>query len=87
MLKRSSDSGGWQILDNKRNTFNPVDNYLLPNLQNSEYDGSTLSPAINVDFVSNGFKLRTTEAVYNSSGGTFIYMAFADQPFRFSNAR
>ena len=88
MLKRSSSTGGWQILDNKRNTFNTVDRYLLPNLSNSEYDGSTLSPAVGVDFLSNGFKLRTTEAVYNSSGGTFIYMAFSDgQNFKFSNAR
>ena len=86
ILKRGNDSGGWQILDNKRNTFNPVDNYLLPNLANSEYDGSTLSPAINLDFVSNGVKVRTTESVYNSSGGTFIYMAFAEQPFKYSNA-
>ena len=86
ILKRSSDTGGWQILDNKRNTFNPVDNYLLPNLDNSEYDGSTLSPAINLDFVSNGIKLRTTEAVYNASGNTYMYMAFAEQPFKYSNA-
>ena len=87
MLKRTSDSGGWQMLDNKRNTFNPVDNYLLPNLSLYEIDGSTLSPSIGIDFLSNGFKLRTTENVYNANGNTYIYLAFAEQPFKFSNAR
>ena len=87
MLKRSNDSGGWQMLDNKRNTFNAVDRYLSANGNHVEIDGSTLSPSINVDFLSQGFKIRSTEAVYNSSGGTFLYLAFAEQPFKFSNAR
>ena len=87
MLKRSSSTGSWQLLDNKRNTFNSTDIYLFTPGNGSENDGSSLSPAINVDFLSNGFKIRSTEAVYNSSGGTFIYMAFATQPFKFSNAR
>ena len=84
---RTSDSGSFQLLDNKRNTFNPTDIYLYVPGSGTENDGSTLSPAINVDFLSNGFKLRTTESVYNSNGGTFLYMAFATQPFKFSNAR
>ena len=87
MLVRTSDSGSFQLLDNKRNTFNPTDIYLYVPGSGTENDGSTLSPAINVDFLSNGFKLRTTESVYNSNGGTFLYMAFATQPFKFSNAR
>ena len=87
MLVRTSDSGSFQLLNNKRNTFNPTDIYLYVPGSGTENDGSTLSPAINVDFLSNGFKLRTTESVYNSNGGTFLYMAFATQPFKFSNAR
>ena len=87
MLVRTSDSGSFQLLDNKRNTFNRTDIYLYVPGNGTEVDGSGLSPAINVDFLSQGFKLRTTEAVYNSSGGTFLYMAFAAQPFKFSNAR
>ena len=75
------------MLDNKRNTFNAVDRYLSANGNHVEIDGSTLSPSINVDFLSQGFKIRSTEAVYNSSGGTFLYLAFAEQPFKFSNAR
>ena len=87
MLVRTSDSGSFQLLDNKRNTFNPTDIYLYVPGSGTEVDGSGLSPAINVDFLSNGFKLRTTENVYNKSSDTFLYMAFAEQPFKFSNAR
>jgi hypothetical protein len=87
MLKRSNDSGSFQLLDNKRNTFNSTDIYLFTPGNGSEVDGSGLSTPINLDFLSNGFKVRTQEAVYNSSGGTFVYMAFATQPFKFSNAR
>jgi len=87
MLKRSNDSGSFQLLDNKRNTFNSTDIYLFTPGNGSEVDGSGLSTPINIDFLSNGFKVRTQEAVYNSSGGTFVYMAFATQPFKFSNAR
>jgi hypothetical protein len=36
---------------------------------------------MNIDFVSNGFKLRTTDNELNTSGATYIYMAFAEQPF------
>ena len=87
MLVRTSDSGSFQLLDNKRNTFNSTDIYLYVPGSGSENDGSTLSTPINVDFLSNGFKLRTQESVYNSNGGTFLYMTFATQSFKFSNAR
>ena len=40
-----------------------------------------------VDFISNGFKLRTSHAERNASGGTYIYAAFAESPFKNSNAR
>ena len=39
------------------------------------------------DFVSNGFKHRSTGASENASGGTYIYMAFAEQPFKYANAK
>ena len=90
ILKRSTDSGGWQMLDNKRNPATggvEVDKYLLPNLNNTEYDGSTLSPAIRIDFYSNGFKIRSTESVYNSAGYNFVYAAFAEGSFKDTNSR
>jgi hypothetical protein len=40
-----------------------------------------------IDFLSNGFKLRGDSSTQNASGGTYIYMAFAENPFKYSNAR
>jgi len=84
MIKRT-DAGGhnWQIHDNKRSSSgggNLVNSRLLPNVPNVEY-----TDTIGCDFLSNGFKLRTDNASYNDSGGTYIYMAFAEAPFVNSN--
>ena len=79
MTKRIDSTGGWVIVDNKRNTHNLVNNYLRP-------DSSTNELTANVsDFLSNGFKLRST--THNESGSSYIYLAFAEQPFKYSNAR
>ena len=87
MLKRSNDSGSFQLLDDKRNPSNPTDLYLFTPGNGAEVDGSGLGTPIIVDFLSNGFKVRSTEAVYNSSGGRFLYLAFAGADFKTSNAR
>ena len=65
----------WRIIDNKRNLFNPVTLSLYPNLTNAEGTSSHTT-----DFTSNGFKLRDSDTNMNRSGGTFIYMAFAEEP-------
>jgi len=87
MLKRTNDSGSFQLLDDKRNPSNPTDLYLYTPGTGAEVDGSGLGTPIIVDFLSNGFKVRSTEAVYNSSGGRFLYLAFASADFKTSNAR
>ena len=74
LVKLSSGADDWQILDNKRNPFNVINKYLKPNDNASE----TTNDAI--DFLSNGFKLRTSSGSWNTSNGTFIYMAFAEEP-------
>ena len=61
--------------DNKRSTGNVMDKFLYPNLVNSEVGSSSF-----VDFLSNGFKLRSSSDVLNGSGNTHIYMAFAEAP-------
>ena len=65
----------WFIFDNKRDSFNLTNNRLIPNLNVTEttQEGS--------DFLSNGFKLRTTSTGTNASGANYIYMAFAENPF------
>jgi len=78
MTKRSDSANDWQIFDATRNPFNPVDRRLYANLTNVEAVGSTSDI---FDFTANGFKVREDNAAINTSGGTYIYMAFAEHPF------
>ena len=75
MWKRSDVANDWYVVDNKRNIYNAVDKFLYPNLSNAE---DTLSPGL--DMLSNGYKIRDSRNFLNASGGTYIYMAFAEQP-------
>jgi len=77
MRKRTDATANWTIIDNKRDTFNLADAKLKPNLNEAENDDSSNG----VDFLSNGFKTRTTDTEFNADGGTYIYMAFAENPF------
>jgi len=74
MMKRTNTTGSWTILDNKRNTFNIIGEYLLANNNSGGIDFD------NLDFLSSGFKLRNN-SFNNGSGDTIIYMAFAESPF------
>jgi|14BtaG_2_1085337.scaffolds.fasta_scaffold11429_6 hypothetical protein len=74
MTKRSSSADAWVVYDNKRDTYNPEENALTWNACTAEAD------FVNWDFVSNGFKSRTGNS-QGASGVTFIYMAFAENPF------
>jgi len=75
LSKNVEDAGeNWFIHDNTRNSFNPTNIYLRPNLSNG--DGT----AHHYDFHSNGFKNRYAGGSLNSSGRTYIYMAFAAAP-------
>jgi len=85
MAKRTDVGAPWLIYDSARNTSNVVNNYLIPNASDAEASGS--SPNDVNDFLSNGFKLRCSNAGENASGGTFIYMAFAENPFKNALAR
>mgnify|MGYP005750781309 CR=1 FL=1 len=82
MMKESSSSSRWSIYDIKRGPINPNDKYLRAQATNAE----TTSINNDVDFVSNGFKMRGTGEP-NASGITYVYMAFAEAPFRNTRAR
>ena len=73
--KVSSDINDWFMFDNKRSTFNAVDDSLFPNKTDAE------STSHVIDFLSNGFKVRDSDGTVNSTGNTYIYMAFAENPF------
>ena len=78
LVKRIDTANDWQLFDSVRNPFNPVDRRLYPNLTNVEAVGSTSDI---FDFTANGFKVREDNPAINTSGGTYIYMAFAEHPF------
>ena len=69
--------------DYKRDPENLVHNKMYWNANNSEITDTTNRM---MDFLANGFKHRT-DHVSTNTGGTYMYMAFAEQPFKFSNAR
>jgi hypothetical protein len=83
MVKRTDTSDNWAIYDSTRDTFNVRDSYLYADSSQAE---TTYSTAI-VDFLSNGFKWRGAVNFGNASGGTYIYMAFAEAPFKYALAR
>jgi hypothetical protein len=86
MVKSSSAVGNWVIVDTSRNTFNVTNLSLDANNADAEQTG-TSSTMPTMDLLSNGFKLRTTSAGGNGNGVTYIYMAFAENPFKNANAR
>jgi len=85
LIKRSAGgTESWYINDNKRSATggtNPNHYYLLPN--DSAAEGTSTS--LKIDLLSNGFKIRNTDTSYNTSGSTYIYMAFAEAPLVGSN--
>jgi len=74
--KRTDSADSWQMHDNKRDTFNATYHRLLADDSGSEYT----SISNQLDFLSNGFKCRASNSGANGSGGSYIYMAFAEQP-------
>jgi len=83
MMKPIDDSGNWQIYDNKRTPINKDDgNALYADLNSAEASGFTI-----FDFLSNGFKLRNTGAGGINYTNTYIYLAFAESPFKNARAR
>ena len=85
MTKRRDSTGDWIIWDAARNEYNVTNNYLEPNTSDAEVAGS--GGSIGIDITSNGWKFRSNATVWNASGGTYIYLAFAEVPFKYANAR
>jgi len=79
MVKVTDTTGNWFVKDSSRSVYNAADANLYPNLANAEDTGNS------VDLLSNGFKLRTSGTP--NSANTYIYMAFAENPFAQANAR
>jgi hypothetical protein len=82
LIKASSISGeNWMMYDNKRSPINVIEDYLVASTTHAERSDSVFA----IDFLSNGFKIRATQSGINTSGATYVYMAFAEAPFVNSN--
>ena len=74
MIKDADNTRNWIMIDNARDPFNPTDKGLSSSNANAENTGNA------IDFLSNGFKFRSSSTSFNTSS-TYIYMAFAEHPF------
>jgi len=81
LVKNSSTGYSWDLNDNKRDPDNVCEKVLSANLADAE------ATATSMDFLSNGFKLRVNNNSQNRNGDTFIYLAFAESPFKNARAR
>jgi len=83
MFKRTDTIANWTIRDTARNPYNSANLGLFPN--RSDAEDSTAGR--DVDILSNGFKIRGTDSDLNTNSGTYIYACFAENPFKYANAR
>ena len=82
LMKVINTTSDWHIVDSARDVNNPIQAPIDPNTTAVEGSGSD-----RFDFTSNGFKLRQTSGSYNGNNSTYIYMAFAETPIKYSNPR
>jgi len=83
IVKQTNTARDWELFDTERNAYNLSNKILEPNNTDAEVTAATAV----MDILSNGFKPRGVGGSINASGGTYIYMAFAENPFKYSNAR
>jgi hypothetical protein len=84
MIKRTDNTGSWWIQDTIRESYNPSNNWLLANDSRNEHIDNSL---LDIDFLSNWFKIKNSYASRNFSWWKYIYIAFAEAPFKYANAR
>jgi len=84
LLKNVDSALQWIIFDGERDPYNVVGKRIFPNLANAE---SAVPSNSAMDFLSNGVKIRVAGGYDINDTGTYIYMAFAENPFKYSNAR
>jgi hypothetical protein len=88
VIKRSdsTDGGEWKIHDTTRTPFNWTCNVLIANTSDAE-NTTENEATYGVDMLSNGFKIRASHSSHNTNTASYIYMAFASNPFKYSLAR
>ena len=86
MFKETNNSSNWGMFDSKRKGYNQENDYVYAN---SSADENNI---VKIDMLSNGFKIKErssggVDSDNNTTGGIYIYLAFAESPFKYSNAR
>ncbi len=81
LVKRTDVADRWGILNAASSPYNEI--VLELHANNNDIEGG----AGQVDFLANGFKLRSNNSVFNSTSGNYIFYAIAETPFKYSNAR
>jgi hypothetical protein len=81
IIIKAYSNNDWLMYDTQRIGYNEENQYLLPNRNYAEQTD------IEIDIVSNGFKIRDTSGRVNTNGTGYITIAFAEQPFKYANAR
>ena len=72
ITKRTDSTNNWFMTDSTRSPDNPVNAFIYPDVYNAETTG------VPIDFLSTGIKKRTTNAIYNASGGSYVYLTFKE---------
>jgi hypothetical protein len=84
LTRRANQTENWNIHDATRSPYNATDEIIWANLANAELANNTNR---GIDFLSNGFKLRGNDTGINSGNHTYLYVAFAEHPFKTARAR
>ena len=77
-FKRTDSAANWYVYDSTRSTSNPVNK----NLEWNTADAENVLTSMNVDFLSNGVKVRGSDGDINASSGTYLGFAWAENPFQ-----
>ena len=85
IVKSLDTSNRWVLFDVARSPINPIEEKHELNPDDNSAEGTSGTDCF--DFLSNGFKLRRTGNVFNTSGHDYLYFAIAEAPFKFANAR
>jgi len=83
LIKNTADAEFWTLIDNKRLGYNETNSILSTNSVTTEYAAGSGG----FDILSTGFKIRGTSNNFNGTGDAHVYIAFADQPMKYVNAR
>ena len=83
IIKQTDGSNGWFMWDTERDPINPNTALFSANANNAEQSQANHA----IDFLSNGFKAKDSNGAFNGSGNNYIYIAFAEHPFKTARAR